>query len=49
MQATSPEVAHVSGRYFDKSRAKKSSEPSYDRAAAERLWAVSGDMTKVAA
>lgn len=43
--ASSPEVAGVSGRYFSDCRAVKSAPQSYDRAAAERLWAVSEELT----
>jgi len=43
--ASSPEVAGVSGRYFSDCRAVKSAPQSYDRAAAERLWAISEELT----
>lgn len=36
--ASSPEVAGTSGKYFDKSKAVKSSAVSYDEAAAKKLW-----------
>lgn len=36
--ASSPEVAHVSGRYFYKCRAVTPSKEALDDAAAERLW-----------
>ena len=39
--ASSPEVEGVTGRYFANRRPKKSSKPSYDTAAAARLWQVS--------
>lgn len=39
--ASSPEVAGVSGKYFDKSKAVKSSPVSYDEAVAKKLWAES--------
>jgi NAD(P)-dependent dehydrogenase (short-subunit alcohol dehydrogenase family) len=42
--ATSPELAGVTGRYFDKVRPAKPSEASQDRAAAERLWDVSEEL-----
>ena len=45
--ASSPEVAGVSGRYFVDSRAVNSAPQSYDRAAAERLWAVSEELTGI--
>ena len=43
--ATSPRVAGVSGRYFVKKRAVKSSKASYDRSAAQRLWQLSAALT----
>ncbi len=36
--ASSPEVEGVSGKYFAKQKAKKSSDESYDADAQERLW-----------
>ncbi len=36
--ATAPEVAHVSGRYFAKSRERKPAAYAQDDAAARRLW-----------
>lgn len=42
--ATSPEVAGVSGKYFDNKKAKKSSSASYDVAAQQRLWELSEQM-----
>jgi NAD(P)-dependent dehydrogenase (short-subunit alcohol dehydrogenase family) len=39
--ASSPEVEGVSGRYFVKKRAVRSSAASYDQAAAGRLWEAS--------
>lgn len=39
--ATSPEVEGVSGHYFVKSRAIRSSAASYDEAVQERLWKLS--------
>ena len=47
--ASSPEVEGVSGKYFDKKKAVRSSEVSYDRATAERLWQVSEELTGVKA
>lgn len=38
--------AHVTGRYFANSRVKRSSNPSYDRNTAARLWQVSADLTR---
>ena len=43
--ASSPEAAGVSGRYFVDCRPVKSAPQSYDRTAAERLWAVSEELT----
>jgi retinol dehydrogenase-14 len=42
--ASAPELEQVTGRYFANSQLKKSSERSYDRAAAARLWQVSADL-----
>ena len=39
--AASPEVAGVTGRYFDRCTDERSSAASYDDAAARRLWEVS--------
>jgi NAD(P)-dependent dehydrogenase (short-subunit alcohol dehydrogenase family) len=39
--ASSPEVAGVTGKYFDKRKAVRSSHESYDEAVAQRLWQVS--------
>jgi retinol dehydrogenase-12 len=43
--ASSAEVQDATGRYFVKKEAVRSSEASYDRAAAERLWQVSAELT----
>ncbi len=43
--ASSPEVAGVSGQYFYKKKAKRSSSNSYDKAAAQRLWQISEQIT----
>jgi NAD(P)-dependent dehydrogenase (short-subunit alcohol dehydrogenase family) len=43
--ASSPEVEGVSGQYFVKCRPVRSSRQSHDRAAAERLWRVSEELT----
>ena len=42
--ASAPGLAHVTGRYFANSKEKRSARPSYDRAAAVRLWKVSADL-----
>ncbi len=47
--AASPEVEGVTGQYFVKCRSIPSSPQSRDRAAAERLWRVSEEMTGQAA
>jgi NAD(P)-dependent dehydrogenase (short-subunit alcohol dehydrogenase family) len=43
--ASSPEIATVSGQYFAKRKAVKSSPASYDREAQQRLWTVSEELT----
>lgn len=43
--ATAPEVAGVTGRYFVKRRERRSSNRSYDEAAARGLWEVSAALT----
>lgn len=47
--ASSPEVEGVTGQYFVKCRPARSSPQSHDRAAAERLWRVSEELTGQAA
>lgn len=42
--ASSPEVAGVSGSYFDKKKAVRSAEASYDEAVARQLWEASAQM-----
>lgn len=42
--ASAPQVADVTGAYFDKCRTKPSSPVSYDEAAARRLWDISADL-----
>ncbi|HEX7501952.1 MAG TPA: short-chain dehydrogenase, partial [Acidobacteriota bacterium] len=46
--ASSPELEGVSGKYFVDCKAVASRPQSYDRAAAERLWQVSLEMTEKA-
>jgi NAD(P)-dependent dehydrogenase (short-subunit alcohol dehydrogenase family) len=46
--ASSPDVAGVTGRYFDKNRAVASSAASLDQVAQERLWALSEKLTGLA-
>ena len=43
--ASSAEVKDTTGKYYVKKKAVRSSEASYDRAAAERLWRVSAELT----
>ena len=43
--ASSPDVEGVTGKYFTKQRAVASSEISYDKAVARRLWDLSRQMT----
>jgi NAD(P)-dependent dehydrogenase (short-subunit alcohol dehydrogenase family) len=43
--ATAPEVQTITGEYFVKRKAVRSSQVSYDRTAAERLWQVSTELT----
>jgi hypothetical protein len=43
--ATAPELEGISGKYFAKKRVVPSSEASYDRDVAQRLWQVSAEMT----
>mgnify|MGYP001305563356 CR=1 FL=1 len=45
--ATSPEVEGVSGRYFVKSKAVRSSNASYDETAWRRLWEASEKLTGI--
>ena len=44
--ATSPDVAGVSGKYFDNKREKDSSKSSHDAAAQKRLWEISEEIAK---
>jgi retinol dehydrogenase 14 len=43
--ASSPEVAGISGRYYARRKARRSSRRSYDRELAGRLWRVSEGLT----
>jgi NAD(P)-dependent dehydrogenase (short-subunit alcohol dehydrogenase family) len=43
--ATSPEVEGVTGKYFERKQARRSSRGSYDEAAARRLWEFSEQLT----
>jgi NAD(P)-dependent dehydrogenase (short-subunit alcohol dehydrogenase family) len=46
--ASSPEVEGISGEYFSRCKAVRSSAASYDEAAARRLWDISAEMTGLA-
>jgi retinol dehydrogenase 12 len=46
--AASPEVEGVTGKYFDQCKEVRSSAASYDLQTAQRLWAVSLEMTGLA-
>jgi short-subunit dehydrogenase len=43
--ASSPEVEGVTGKYFVRQKPVRSSRVSYDRAAAQRLWRLSEQLT----
>jgi NAD(P)-dependent dehydrogenase (short-subunit alcohol dehydrogenase family) len=45
--ASAPEVDGVSGQYFVKCRPERSSDVSYDREAARRLWEISAELTRI--
>jgi hypothetical protein len=47
--ASSPEVAGVTGKYFDKCKAIKSNAASYIEADQKRLWDLSAEMVKLPA
>jgi retinol dehydrogenase-14 len=47
--ASAPDLEQVTGRYFANSKPKRSSEPSYDEAAAARLWQVCADLVGLTA
>jgi NAD(P)-dependent dehydrogenase (short-subunit alcohol dehydrogenase family) len=44
--ASSPEVEGVSGKYFARSRAEKSSAVTYCHASQRKLWALTEEMTR---
>jgi retinol dehydrogenase-14 len=44
--ASSPEVEGVTGEYFVNRKPRTSSKPSYDQAAAARLWQISVELTR---
>lgn len=43
--ATAPELAGVTGKYFDNCREKKAAKAAFDMAVAQRLWKVSAQLT----
>ena len=43
--ASSPEIEGITGHYFTRCKAKRSSDASYDREASVRLWDVSANLT----
>ncbi len=45
--ACSPELEGVTGKHFAKGKEEESSRESYDRGAAERLWQISTELTKM--
>jgi NAD(P)-dependent dehydrogenase (short-subunit alcohol dehydrogenase family) len=47
--ASSPDVEGVSGAYYSEGRLSKSKQISYDRAAQQRLWEISAQMTGIEA
>ena len=47
--ASAPDLEQVTGRYFANSKPRKSSQGSYDAAAAARLWQVSADLVGLTA
>ncbi len=46
--ATSPEVASVSGQYFDRKRATRADAQAYDESVQRRLWQISAELTGLA-
>jgi NAD(P)-dependent dehydrogenase (short-subunit alcohol dehydrogenase family) len=46
--ASSPEVEGVTGKYFDKSKARQSTAVSYDETAQKKLWEISEQLTGIA-
>ncbi|MCL4262118.1 MAG: SDR family oxidoreductase [Anaerolineae bacterium] len=45
--ATAPEVAGVTGRYFRNEREERATAVAYDEALAQRLWAISAELTGI--
>jgi NAD(P)-dependent dehydrogenase (short-subunit alcohol dehydrogenase family) len=46
--ATKPELANVTGEYFEKSRTKRAAKAALDEAAQERLWTLSEELLGLA-
>jgi retinol dehydrogenase 14 len=46
---SAPDLEQVTGRYFARSKPRRSSRRSYDQAAAARLWQVSADLAGLTA
>jgi retinol dehydrogenase 14 len=47
--ASAPDLERVTGRYFARSKPRRSSRRSYDQAAAARLWQISADLAGLTA
>jgi NAD(P)-dependent dehydrogenase (short-subunit alcohol dehydrogenase family) len=47
--ASSPDLTQVTGQYFANSKARRSSDASYDEAVAARLWQISADLVALTA
>ena len=45
--ASDPQLAHVTGKYFDARKDTRSTSESYDSAIAQRLWTLSEEMTGI--
>lgn len=45
--ASSPEVAHISGKYFDNCKEKRPSDEALDATVAKRLWEVSEEICRL--
>jgi len=45
--ATSPEVENVTGKYFANKQPRKSSEESYNKELAKKMWEISSELTKL--
>ena len=47
--ASAPDLEQGTGRYFARSKPRRSSKRSYDQAAAARVWQVSADLAGLTA